>query len=384
MRHRSLVPIVVSLAVLLLGNGATASEVTAQQAPSPPRPQEPRPPFPYRSTEVRYPNASAPGVTLAGTLTIPAGEAAFPVALLVGGSGQSPRDQPFQGHRMMLVLADYLTRRGIATLRFDDRGAGQSTLGASRVDELTTEDFVSDVRAGIAFLQSRPEIDRRRIGIVGHSEGTRSAEIIAATSPSDVAFLVLLAGASATLTKGEIVAAQSRAMARLSGLSPQAQAADSEFVRRALPVTRRETDAGQRLEEITAIAEQALAKVPAAERAAVEPGIRTRVQILASDNFHEDAVTPRRDYLREVRCPVLAVNGGRDVLISAADNAPRLRGSLEQGGNPDATVRILPDLNHMFQTARSGTMEEVADIPETFAPSALQLIGDWITARTAP
>jgi pimeloyl-ACP methyl ester carboxylesterase len=243
---------------------------------------------------------------------------------------------------------------------------------------------VSDVRAGIAFLQSRPEIDRRRIGIVGHSEGTRSAEIIAATSPSDVAFLVLLAGASATLTKGEIVAAQSRAMAWLSGLSPQAQAADSEFVRRALPVTRRETDAGQRLEEITAIAEQALAKVPAAERAAVEPGIRTRVQILASDNFHEDAVTPRRDYLREVRCPVLAVNGGRDVLISAADNAPRLRGSLEQGGNPDATVRILPDLNHMFQTARSGTMEEVADIPETFAPSALQLIGDWITARTAP
>lgn len=367
---------------LALGSAGATSPAGGQQGSTAPRAQEPRPPFPYRAVEVRYPNPAAPGVTLAATLTVPAGQGEFPAALLVGGSGQFPRDQPFFGHKMMLVLADYLTRRGIATLRFDDRGAGQSTLGETRIENLTTGDFVSDARAGIAFLQTRPEIDPRRIGIIGHSEGTQTAEIIAATAPGNVAFIVLLAAASASLTKGEIVAAQSEAMARLAGLSAEAQAADSEFVRRALVVTRGEPGADERLRKISAIAEEALTKVPAAERDAVEPGIRARVEILASDNFHRDAVAERRDYLSEVRCPVLALNGDKDVLVSAEDNAPRLSGSLRRGGNRDATVRVLPGLNHMFQTAKTGAMEEASKIEETFAPSALQLLGGWITART--
>ena len=360
-------------------------EAAAQQAPTPLRPQEPTPPFPYVATEVRYTNPAAPGVTLAGTLTVPAGPGRFPAVLLIGGSGQFPRDQPFLGHKMMLVLADHLTRRGVATLRFDDRGAGQSSLGTTPMEELTTDDFVSDARAGLAFLRTRREIDGRRIGIIGHSEGTQSAEIIAATSPEDVAFLVLLAPASASLTKGELVAAQSRTMARLAGLSAEAQAADLDFMRRALVVTR-EPDAERRRSRIGAIANEALARVPAGERAAVEPGIRVRVDVLASDNFHQDALRPRRDHLSEVRCPVLALLGARDVLISAEENAPLLRRSLARGGNRDATLRVLPDLNHMFQTARTGAMEEVGDIEETFAPSALHLIGEWVMerARTDP
>ena len=171
-------------------------------------------------------------------------------------------------------------------------------------------------------------------------------------------------------------------MARLAGLSAAAQAADSEFVGRALVVTRGEPNAAQRFKKISAIAEEALIKVPAAERAAVEPGIRARVEILASDNFHQDAVAERRDYLGEVRCPVLALNGDKDVLVSAEDNAPLLSSSLRRGGNGAATVRVLPGLNHMFQTAKTGAMEEAGEIEETFAPSALQLIADWITART--
>jgi hypothetical protein len=379
MRSRRISTFVV--AVVLGGVGAVPA-ASGQQEPTAPRPQEPRPPFPYRAVEVRYANPAAPGVTLAATLTVPAGKGRFPAALLIGGSGQFPRDQPFFGHRMMLVLADYLTRRGVATLRFDDRGAGQSTLGETRIDNLTTDDFVSDARAGIAYLKMRSEIDPRRIGIIGHSEGTQIAEILAATSPGDVGFIVLLAAASASLTKGEIVAAQSEAMARLAGLSAAAQAADSEFVRRALVVTRGELDAEQRLKKITAIAEEALTRVPAAERAAVEPGVRARVEILASDNFHQDAVAERRDYLSEVRCPVLALNGDKDLLVSAEDNAPLLRSSLRQGGSKDATARVLPGLNHMFQTAKTGAMEEAGQIEETFAPSALRLLGDWITART--
>jgi len=368
--------------ILALAFGGSAAAASGQEATTEQRPQEPKPPFPYHSIEVRYANPTAPGVTLAATLTVPPGQGKFPAALLIGGSGQFPRDQPFFGHKMMLVLADYLTRRGIATLRFDDRGAGQSTLGETRIENLTTDDFVSDARAGIAFLRTRSEVDLRRIGIIGHSEGTRTAEIIAATSPVDVGFIVLLAAASDSLSKGELVAAQSEAMARLAGLSAEAQAADREFVRGALVVTRGEPDAEQRLEKIAAIAEEALTRVPAAERDAVEPGIRARVEILASDNFHQDAVAERRDYLGEVRCPVLALNGDKDVLVSAEDNAPLLSSSLRGGGNRDATVRVMPGLNHMFQTAKTGAMEEAGEIGETFAPSALQLLGDWITART--
>jgi uncharacterized protein len=365
--------------ILALAFGGSAATASGQQATTGQRPQEPKPPFPYRSIEVQYANPAAPGVTLAATLTLPPGKGSSPAALLIGGSGQSPRDQPFLGHRMMLVLADYLTRLGIATLRFDDRGAGQSTLGETRIEDLTTQDFVSDARAGLAFLQTRPEIDRRRIGLIGHSEGTQTAEIIAATSPEDVAFIVLLAAASASLTKGEIVAAQSEAMARLAGLSAEAQAADRDFVRRTLVVTRSQPDGQKRVREITAIAEDALTRVPAKERAAVEPGIRARVEILASDNFHQDAVTARRDYLSEVRAPVLALNGDKDVLVSAEQNAPLLGSSLE--GNQNGTVGVLPGVNHMFQTAKTGAMEEVGGIEETFAPSALQLIGDWIAER---
>lgn len=367
-------------AVVLSLLGVTPGAI-GQQTPAGPRPQEPKPPFPYRTLEVRYPNPSAPGVTLAATLTVPAGPGKHPAALLVGGSGQFPRDQPFMGHKMMLVLADYLTRRGIATLRFDDRGAGESTLGASRMEDLATGDFVSDARAGLAFLRARSDVDRVRVGLIGHSEGAQIAEILAATSPEDVAFIVLLAAASASLTKGEIVAAQSDAMTRLAGLSPEAQAADRDFVRRALVVTRGEPDGEKRLAEITAIAEDALTKAPARERAALEPGIRGKIAILASDNFHQDAVSPRRDYLSEVRAPVLALNGDKDVLVSATENAPRLESSLQRGKNRDATVRVLPGINHMFQTAKTGAMEEAGAIEETFAPSALGLIGDWITER---
>ncbi|MEZ0332804.1 MAG: hypothetical protein ACAI18_02260, partial [Gemmatimonadales bacterium] len=146
-----------------------------------------------------------------------------------------------------------------------------------------------------------------------------------------------------------------------------------------LVVIRSQPDGQTRVREITAIAEDALTRVPAKERAAVEPGIRARVEILASDNFHQDAVTARRDYLSEVRAPVLALNGDKDVLVSAEENAPLLGSSLK--GNQSGTVRVLPGVNHMFQTAKTGAMEKVGGIEETFAPSALQLIGDWIAER---
>jgi len=157
------------------------------------RPQEPKKPYPYLEEEVFYENKEAK-ITLAGTLTLPSQEGLFPVVLLITGSGPQDRDEAIAGHRPFLVLADYLTRQGIAVLRVDDRGVGRSTGDFSPA---TSEDFASDVLAGIAYLKTRKEINPKKIGLIGHSEGGIIAPMVAVKSP-DVAFIVLMAGTGLT------------------------------------------------------------------------------------------------------------------------------------------------------------------------------------------
>jgi pimeloyl-ACP methyl ester carboxylesterase len=135
---------------------------------APKRPQEPHPPYPYDTLAVAFDNMRADGVRLAGTLTLPRGKGPHPCALLITGSGPEDRDEAVFGHRPFKVLADHLTRQGIAVLRVDDRGVGGST-GSSR--GATSEDFAGDVLAGVEFLRTRAEVDKRRIGLIGHSEG---------------------------------------------------------------------------------------------------------------------------------------------------------------------------------------------------------------------
>lgn len=297
------------------------------------RPQEPKTPIPYRSGEVHYENSSVPGLTNAGTLKLPEGKGKFPAVLFIGGSGRFPRDQPYYGHKMPMVLADYLKRRGIAVLRFDDRGADESTLDTKAIKDLTMEDFVSDIRAGISFLQNYPEIDTTLIGIIGTSKKMATAQIIAAGSFDEIAFIVLLAPGSGT--KGETIAAQSEVMARVAGYSNQAQKADREFVQRSLIVLRSEPDQKKRLEKMSAIADRAVANIPEKKRKSVEPGIRTRVKILASENFYQEAIARPRDYLREVRHPVLALIPSKDMMVSAEKTVPRLLASLKKAKNKD-------------------------------------------------
>ena len=159
------------------------------KAPVYARPQDPKKPYPYLEEEVTLENKPA-GVKLAGTLTLPKGKGPFPAVVLITGSGPQDRDESLLGHRPFLVLADHLTRNGIAVLRCDDRGVGGSTGNTSTS---TTADFADDALVGVAFLKARPEIDGKKIGLIGHSEGGVAAPI-AATKSTDVAFIVLLAG----------------------------------------------------------------------------------------------------------------------------------------------------------------------------------------------
>lgn len=341
----------------------------AGAATAPRRPQEPRPPFPYRSEEVTIANPRAPGVTLAGTLTLPQGEGPFPAAILISGSGAQDRDESLMGHKPFAVLADHLTRNGIAVLRYDDRGFGRST---GSFQGATSADFATDAAAAYAFLRGRREIDRNAIGYVGHSEGGMVAPLAAPDSPG-LAFVVLLAGPGERTR--DVMEAQRRAIGQSMGLSEaelnQAGALQARLTEIAAgPLPQTEVGAAMR----AAMTDGALAA------SGVTPAQRDMMIARLSDPWFRWFL--RYDpapALRALGMPVLALNGSLDRQVLPAANLAGIRAAL--AGNPDVTVRELPGLNHLFQTARTGGLGEYAEIEETMAPVVLETVSGWIRAR---
>lgn len=335
------------------------------------RPQEPKPPFPYRGEDVSYRNEAA-GISIAGTLTLPSGNGPFPAVVLITGSGAQDRDSTVFGHRPFLLWADTLTRRGIAVLRVDDRGVGGTGRGSVQP---TTLDFAGDVRAGLTFLTARPDIDAKRLGLVGHSEGANIAAIVAADDPR-VQFIVMLGGSG---VRGDQVL--------MSQAEVAAQGASRAVIDWQLTIRRRVFD--QILSEKNgqpnpAAREALLGSLPPVPGTTdAEPGRELARALFASLNpwlRHFLAAEPREP-LSRVKVPVLALIGERDLQIPARENIPAIRAALEAAGNADATVRALPGLNHLFQTAKTGSVDEYAQIEETVAPEVLTLVGDWIVAR---
>ena len=331
------------------------------------RPQTPKPPFPYRAEEVGYEN-SVQKVHLAGSLTLPQGGGPFPVVLLITGSGQQDRDESLLGHKPFLVLADYLTRRGIAVLRVDDRGAGGSTGDFAAA---TTADFVTDVEASVAYLKSRPDIDKKHIGLVGHSEGGVIAPIVAVDDPS-IAFIVMMAGTG--VPGDQILLYQEKNAMVSAGAAPDKVAASLAVNRKIFDLLKTDVDTETAKKQIVAllVPEVKAAGQPpqAADQAAAvftSPWIRYFVK-------YDPAPT-----LRRVRCPVLAIDGSKDVQVPVDLNVPVIREALKN--NPDATVQVLPGLNHLFQDAGTGQPDEYAKIEETISPTALKIMGDWIATH---
>jgi hypothetical protein len=334
---------------------------------APKRPQTPAKPYPYREVEASYDNPAATGVKLAGTLTVPSGVGPFPAALLISGSGGQHRDGSLFGHKPFLVLADHLTRNGIAVLRSDDRGVGQST---GTREGATSADFATDVAAGLAWLRTRPEIDPARVGLIGASEGGIIAPMIAADDPG-VAFVVLLA---APAGKGDLLwFSQQQSIARSMGAN-QTDLDKQENINRAVIAALRNAPdtatAKSRLRNV-------LAALPASERPA--PAAADELLKRMSDPWmlwflNYDSAPA----LARVRVPILALNGSKDMQVDAKANLAAIRSAA--AGNLDFTAVELPGLNHLFQTASSGAVGEYADIEETFAPDALRLISEWIMA----
>ncbi len=338
------------------------------------RPQEPQPPFPYREKEVTFENPAA-GITLAGTLTMPAEGSKFPAVVLLTGSGAQNRNEELFGHKPFLVLADHLTRRGIAVLRLDDRGVGSSE---GTQTDATSADFATDAVAALDYLRTRPEIDHTATGLAGHSEGGLIAFIAAADNPGKVAFVVSMAG---TGVKGEEISAmQTEDILLARGTATDAAKMVAAKQRRDLALIFDNTPqfVEANIDSLAGLIVPGFDALPDDTKDAL------RAQILGSNSpwmrffaAHDPAI----DIVR-VKYPVLAINGSKDLQVRPSVNLAAIEAALRKGGNSDVTTIEYPGLNHLFQTAETGLMAEYGQIEETFSPQVLEDITAWILKNT--
>tara|TARA_R110000782_G_scaffold29795_1_gene74030 strand:+ start:19357 stop:20475 length:1119 start_codon:yes stop_codon:yes gene_type:complete len=363
---------------LLVAISLFAAPLAAQQAAMGSRPQEPTEPLPYRAEEVTVPVGAQGdgGHTLAGTLTLPDparwGDGPYPGVVLVSGSGAQNRDSMLLGHKPFLVLSDRLTRAGVAVLRYDDRGFGASTGDFATA---TTLDFADDARAAAGLLRAHPEVDAKRVGLIGHSEGGLIAPMVANADP-ETAFIVLLAGPG--VPGSEILVFQSELMFRQTRQADEWIAASSAI----------------RREIFRAIAEDA-------DEEAVRPIVRRLVaheMAYLQDEEGRDRVADAtlaqftnpwvrafvkldpRVALAEVSVPVLALNGTKDMQVPVDQNLTEIERVLAGGACPSVTAVRLVGLNHLFQPAQTGLLGEYAVISTTFDERTMGLIAGWVRA----
>lgn len=333
------------------------------------RPQEPKTPFPYYTEEVTFENKTDKNV-LAGTLSLPSKEGKFPVVILITGSGPQNRDEELVGHKPFLVLADYLTKKGIAVLRLDDRGVGKST---GDFKTATTMDFARDVQAGIDYLKTRKEIDKSKIGLIGHSEGGVIAPIVAGNS-KDVDFIVLLAGTG--IRGDKLMLLQKEKLERQIGVSENEIQKGQEIFKGAYDII------------LTSSANDVNLKAK----------ISSYFKLKFGDKMNEQQISGLTDQitsswmlyflkfdpasaLEKVKCPVLAINGDKDLQVPADVNLDEIKTALAKGGNNKATTKVLPNLNHLFQECKTGLPDEYGTIEQTLSPIALEEISKWILVQ---
>lgn len=327
------------------------------------RPQTPLPPIAYRSEDVAFDNPAAPGVRLAGTLTLPQGVGPFPVAVLVSGSGPQDRDETILDHKPFAVLADALTKRGVAVLRYDDRGVAGST---GSFQSATVPDFATDARAAVDYLRTRSDIDPARIGVIGHSEGGTIAPMLVQEG-APLAWIVTLAGPS--VSGGAIIEEQAHLIRVAAGATPEQDAALGAMQAALMrAVADHADDPATVAREVEAILVAAGQPQPQAASSAAQMSSAYYRQMIA----HDPSAS-----LRAVHVPMLALYGGKDLQVSAEQNVPALRAL-----KPDAEIVVLPGVNHLFQPATTGLVTEYGQIETTLAPEAITAVVDWVAGRS--
>jgi len=347
------------------------------------RPQEPKEPFPYKVEEVNFRNSEA-DINLAGILTYPSSEGKYPAVLLLSGSGAQDCDEMVFGHRPFLLLADYLTRRGLAVLRVDDRGVGGSTGNFAKA---TAKDYTADAMACVAYLKTRQEVNHEMIGLIGHSEGGMIASMVAAQT-TEIAFIVLIACPGLAIKEMEYT--EKARTLKANGASEELIAKSRVVQESLFEVLDEEIDGQIVQDKFTSIITEYFNGLSEEDKKITgipEENLKAYIQ----DQFHRLHSPWFRYYLpfntatvlQKVTCPVLALNGEKDIQVTPKDNLQAIKKALEAGGNKYYTVKELSNLNHLLQTAKTGDISEYGKIEETMSPTALQIIGDWILELTS-
>ncbi len=349
-----------------------------EKLPSLGRPQDPKKPYPYIEEEVSYENR-IDNVKLTGTLTLPGSKTPVPAVVLITGSGAQDRNETILGHRPFLVLADHLTRRGVAVLRVDDRGTGGSAPGSPQATSLN---YADDVLAGVNFLKGRKEINPKQIGLIGHSEGGMIAPI-AAVKSKDVAFIVMMAGLGQTgrdaiLMQGDLL---TKAGGNSAAITAQVRKVYEEIFE-ILKVELDNATAEKKIREAVATQMAAMDENQKKEFAPVLETINAQMQMYVSNWFRYFLLFDPAPILEKVSVPVLALVGEKDLQVPPKENLALIEAGLKKGGNKNYTVLLMPGLNHLFQTATTGLPGEYGVIEETISPAALQTISAWILKQT--
>lgn len=340
------------------------------------RPQEPTEPYPYYSEDVTFKNSEA-DISLSGTLTLPKKRGKYPVVILISGSGPQNRDEELLGHKPFLILSDYLTRNGIGVLRYDDRGVGEST---GDFKAATSKDFATDVESAVKYLKSRKDIDKKNIGLIGHSEGGLIAPMVAAES-DDVSFIILLAGTG--IQGDKLLLMQQELIWRANGMSEEEIEKSLQINATLFDIVLNSEDSVKVKEDLTIsmtkMIEEDSTEIP--EGSTVEEIVEKQVNQFATPWMLYFIRYNPAPTLEKVKCPVLAINGEKDLQVPPKENLQAIEKALNKGGNNEVTTKELAKLNHLFQESETGSPDEYASIEQTFSPIALEVVLEWINLQ---
>jgi hypothetical protein len=338
------------------------------------RPQEPKAPFNYEIEEVTFVNEKE-NITLSGTLTIPKGKGPFPAVVLVSGSGQQNRDSEILNHKPFFVIADYLTNNGIAVLRYDDRGVGKSTGDPTNS---TSADFALDAQAAVQFLRNNRYINKKKIGIIGHSEGGIIAPMVAANKKNKVGFVVLLGGPALKGTK--VLLEQQTLISRATGESEE-EIAKNRRMSEAIFQFLEEKNTDNNLEEaLFSFTKKYLQEnnLELPENVSLDQMAQLLAKTYSASWVKFFLLHDPKENIVKLKCPVLALNGEKDIQVIAEPNIEKFKEFAKESGNKSFETKIFPDLNHLFQHCDTGAPNEYAQIEETFSPEVLEFIKNWI------
>lgn len=334
------------------------------------RPQDPQPPFPYQVAEVTFSNPDAE-ITLAGTLTQPKNTEASRVIIMISGSGPQDRNSEILNHRPFLVWADHLTRQGIAVLRFDERGVGESEGDFSRA---TSQDFASDVQAAIDFIVAHDDFQDSAIGLLGHSEGGLVAPLAALERPESVDFLVLLAAPGVPIT--ELMYEQNVKVAEGQGMVDPTKTMFLDQQKAVFSLVKGSSELSDEAmrDTIFSFYEQRNGGINLRDN----PQVKKAAEQFSSPWMRFFLAYDPQPVLEQLSVPVLAINGDKDTQVIAGQNIPGIVAALKKGGNTQLTTQIFPGLNHLFQSADTGQASEYVQIEETVNPAVLEYVTNWI------